>query len=229
MADIQFKLIPDSTWNLITYPSSTDEGKTAGIAIYPEFVVWKPTQNATKAVQFVDAYGNVFSSADYNITIFQQMSFDYYGIRKSQGLNVDDYVVYSSRDINGALGEQIGFTEVSNGICKSTDPSKNPFRMPTDEQLGKVDGLTKGIFPYTGIVPADTRELTTSFWDFVGDCEYDDRVLEGEIRDMNRYIPDTEDDIWKLPPLFEPIGQASKSIGFEDTFRVTILGIEPKK
>lgn len=226
MGSINYTVVPTAQWNVIDIVYDEASNMHCGIAVYPDYVIWKPTENLT-GVKFIDKYGNVFDTADYNIIWYQQFSVDLVAYRLALNLDVTNYRTCNQNDVTvRKMCERLGIQPSNySPLYWVTDESKLPFKVPSDAELGKIDNLTDGSYPYTGFYPTGTLELPsrTPFGNFT--TKRSSAVLTGTATDVS--FPFSTGSTYKLPPLFSPIvGNSVDS--YQWNVVCTYLGIEPK-
>lgn len=228
MPDINYTVLPSARWNVIDVVYDEAQDLHCGIAVYPDYVIWKPTENLT-GIKFIDKYGNVFDTADYNIVWYQQFSVDLLEYRKAMRLDVTNYrVCDASPASKKKMSETLGIAQLYYSLWYVTGESKLPFKVPSDAELGKIDNLTDGSYPYTGFYPSGTLELPNyeafaNFFTSVG-VDYPN-TLTGRAKDVSMVFRSGSP--YKLPSLFTPI--IGNYIGNSKwNVTCTYLGIEPK-
>lgn len=226
MAYINYTVVPTAQWNVIDVVYDESSDMHCGIAVYPDYVIWRPTENLT-GIKFIDKYGNVFDTADYNIVWYQQFSVDLHAYRQALNLDVTNYRTCNYADTSiRKMSETLGITvSANNPLYWITDESKLPFKVPSDTELGKIDNLTDGSYPYSGFYPTDTLELPSRlpFANFT--THRKSSALTGTAADVSFAF--SSNSTYKLPPLFSPIiGNTVSS--YEWNVVCTYLGIESK-
>lgn len=228
MANVNYTVAPSTRWNVIDVVYDETNNKRCGIAIYPDYVIWKPTENLT-GVKFIDKYGNVFDTADYNIVWYQQFSVDLLIYRQAMNLDTTGYTVCDqSVASKNKMYETLGIEPSSNPpLYWVTDESKLPFKVPSDAELGKIDNLTDGSYPYTGFYPSGTYEIPNARTVFANfNTQRNGNSLTGTATDVS--IPSgSGTGTFKLPLLFSPIVGNFTGNNYWNVV-CTYLGIEPK-
>lgn len=231
MANIKYNIFPNSTWKVLeTEYNNVDEIRKVGVALYPDFIIWKPTE-ILENVTFVDKYNNQYNIANYELIIYQQFMVDLFEYRKALKLDITNYDFYNKSNLTlNAVNKMLGITQApTSDLMFIVDESKLPFKKPSDIELGKIENITDGSYPYTGFYESDVKELPSMrlFCPFASASNSTGGIIEGTLYDINSYLNFSESVKYKLPILFSPI-IGNEVVNYCSNICCTYFGIQKR-
>lgn len=231
MANIKYNVFPNSTWKVLeTEYNNVDEVRKVGVALYPDFIIWKPTEILENVI-FVDKYNNQYNIANYELIIYQQFMVDLFEYRKALKLDNTNYDFYNKSNLTiNAVNKMLGITHAPTpDLMFIVDESKLPFKKPSDIELGKIENITDGSYPYTGFYESDVKELPSMrlFCPFTSESYSTGGIIGGTLYDINSYLNFSERVKYKLPILFSPI-IGNKVINYRSNICCTYFGIQKR-